>query len=78
MHIIDIAILAVIAATLFFSIRSLVRVNKNGCSDCGAACSSRDSGHCSKADQMLADANKAFAQRGLSGGKGSAAAGPRD
>lgn len=78
MHPIDIAILAVIAAILFFSIRSLVRANKNGCSDCGAACSSRDSGHCSKADQMLADANKAFAQRGLSGGKGSAAAGPRD
>lgn len=78
MHPIDIAILAVIAAILFFSVRSLVRANKNGCSDCGAACSSRDSGHCSKADQMLADANKAFAQRGLSGGKGSAAAGPRD
>lgn len=78
MHPIDIAILAVIAAILFFSIRSLVRANKNGCSDCGAACASRDSGHCSKADQMLADANKAFAQRGLSGGKGSAAAGPRD
>lgn len=78
MHPIDIAILAVIAAILFFSIRSFVRANKNGCSDCGAACSGRDSGHCSKADQMLADANKAFAQRGLSGGKGSAAAGPRD
>ena len=78
MHPIDIAILAVIAATLFFSIRSLVRANKNGCSDCGAACSSRDSGHCSKAGQMLADANKAFAQRGLAGGKGSVAAGPRD
>lgn len=78
MHPIDIAILAVIAAILFFSVRSLVRANKNGCSDCGAACSSHDSGHCSKADQMLADANKAFAQRGLSGGKGSAAAGPRD
>lgn len=78
MHPIDIAILAVIAAILFFSVRSLVRANKNGCSDCGATCSSRDSGHCSKADQMLADANKAFAQRGLSGGKGSAAAGPRD
>lgn len=78
MYPIDIAILAVIAAILFFSVRSLVRANKNGCSDCGAACSSRDSGHCSKADQMLADANKAFAQRGLSSGKGSAAAGPRD
>ena len=78
MHPIDIAILAVIAALLFFSVRSLVRANKNGCSDCGAACSSRDSGHCSKADRMLADANKAFAQRGLAGGKEGAAAGPRD
>lgn len=78
MHPIDIAILAVIAAILFFSVRSLVRANKNGCSDCGAACSSRDSGHCSKADRMLAAANKAFAQRGLAGGKEGAAAGPRD
>ena len=78
MHPIDIAILAVIAAILFFSVRSLVRANKNGCSACGAACSSRDSGHCSKADRMLADANKALAQRGLAGGKEGAAAGPRD
>lgn len=60
MGITDIVILAFVAATLFFSIRSLVRANKNGCSDCGAACSGHAAGRCSKADRMIADANKAF------------------
>ncbi|WP_321971191.1 FeoB-associated Cys-rich membrane protein [Paratractidigestivibacter sp.] len=60
MNIADIAVVAVIAAIIFFSVRSLLRANKNGCSDCGGSCSGHDSGHCSKADQMLADASRAL------------------
>ncbi len=56
----DIVVIAAIAAIIFFSVRSLLRKSKNGCTDCGGACSGHDSGHCSKADQMLADANRAF------------------
>lgn len=56
----DIVIIAAIAAIIFFSVRSLLRKSKNGCSDCGGSCSGHDAGHCSKADQMIADANRAF------------------
>lgn len=59
-NIADIVIVAVIAAILFFSIRSLLRANKNGCSDCGSSCSGHDTGHCSKADKMLADVDAAM------------------
>ena len=56
----DIVVLAAVAAIIFFSVRSLLRKSKNGCTDCGGGCSGHDSGHCSKADQMLADANRAL------------------
>lgn len=58
----DIAILAAIGATIFFSVRSLLRKEKDGCSDCGGSCSGHESGHCSKAAKMLADADKAFSK----------------
>ena len=59
-NIADIVIIAVIAAILFFSIRSLVKANKNGCSDCGShgQCSG---GSCSVAKKMVADADAALA-----------------
>ena len=57
MGITDIVILASVAATLFFSIRSLVRANKNGCSDCGAACSGHAAGRCSKVARMIPQPN---------------------
>ncbi len=58
----DVVIVAAVAATIFFSVRSLLRKEKNGCSDCGGSCNGHASGHCSKADKMLADANKAFSK----------------
>lgn len=57
----DILIVLAIAAVIFFSVRSLLRKERNGCSDCGGSCSARaGDGHCSKAAKMVADANKAF------------------
>ena len=58
---VDIVIIAAIGALLFFSIRSLVRSNKNGCSDCGGNCSAHGgTGECSAAKRMLADADRAL------------------
>ena len=59
--VIDVIIILAVAATIFFSVRSLLRKEKNGCSDCGGSCSGHGAdGRCSKADQMLADAERAF------------------
>lgn len=66
MNLTDIIVVAVIAAILFFSIRSLVRANKNGCSDCGGNCSG-SKGSCSAAKKMLADADAALAHAGSHG-----------
>lgn len=60
----DIVIVSAIAATIFFSVRSLLRKEKNGCSDCGGSCSAHADGHCSKAAGMVADAERAFAKKG--------------
>ncbi len=60
----DIVIIAAVAATIFFSVRSLLRKEKNGCSDCGGSCSGHADGHCSKAAGMIADAESAFAKKG--------------
>ena len=56
----DIVIIAAIAAIIFFSVRSLLRKSKNGCSDCGShgQCSG---GSCSVAKKMVADADAALA-----------------
>lgn len=62
MNLIDVIVLAAVAAILFFSIRWLLRANKNGCSDCNGNCSGHDGGTCSKADRMIADARKAFSK----------------
>ncbi len=56
----DVVVILAIAAIIFFSVRSLLRKEKNGCSDCGGSCSGHAGGHCSKADQMLADVNRAL------------------
>ncbi len=56
----DVVVILAIAAIIFFSVRSLLRKEKNGCSDCGGSCSGHADGHCSKADQMLADVNRAL------------------
>lgn len=59
----DVIVLAVVAALLFFGIRSLLRDNKNGCSDCGGSCSAhKNGGTCSSAERMIAHANKVFEQ----------------
>ena len=60
---VDIVIIAAIGALLFFSVRSLVRSNKNGCSDCGGNCSAHGgTGECGAAKRMLADADRALAR----------------
>ena len=61
---VDLIIVAVIGILLFASVRSLVRSNKNGCSDCGGNCSAHGAGSCSAAKKMLADADAALARNG--------------
>lgn len=62
MGIADIAIVVIVAALLFFGVRSLLKDNKNGCSDCAGGCSAHGGKgeHCSAADRMLAHANEAL------------------
>jgi len=56
----DVIVILAVAAIIFFSVCSLLRKEKNGCSGCGGSCSGHDSGRCSKADEMLADVNRAL------------------
>ena len=59
----DLLVIAVVAALLVLAVRSIVRSNKGGCSDCGSAgtCSAHATGGpCPAARDMLRNAEKSL------------------
>lgn len=63
---VDIAIVAVVLVLVALAIRSVVRSNANGCSDCGSrgSCAAHAAGGtCTSAQRMLRDAERALGDR---------------
>lgn len=62
----DIVIIAVVLVLVALAIRSTVRSNASGCSDCGSSgtCAAHASGgSCTAAQRMLRDAERALGER---------------